>query len=120
MGTLTRKIEPHQKFASSAPPAIGPMAMPRPMVPPQAPMARARAVGSRKTSLRIDKDEGIVIAAPAPITARHPINISTEPDSAAPMDPPPKMARPTRKRRLRPNRSARLPPTSSRPAKTMA
>src|ERR1035438_5048680 len=53
IGTLTRKTEPHQKFASSKPPAIGPIAMPRPMVPAQAPMARARSVGSRKTSLMI-------------------------------------------------------------------
>ena len=42
MGTLTMKIEPHQKWARSRPPAIGPIAMPSPMVPPQAPMARAR------------------------------------------------------------------------------
>ena len=120
MGTLTRNIEPHQNRASSRPPAIGPMAMPRPMVPPQAPMARARSFGSRNTSLMIDSDEGIVSAAPAPMTARKPIRRCTEPDRAAPIDPAAKTVRPIRKNRLRPKRSARLPPTSNRPAKTMA
>ena len=96
------------------------MAMPSPMVAAQAPMARARSAGSRNTSLTIDSDEGIVSAAPAPITARHAISRSTEPENAAPIDPAAKTVRPMRKNRLRPNRSARLPPTSSRPAKTIA
>jgi len=48
------------------PPAIGPIAMPRPMVPAQAPMARAAPSGRRKTSLMIDNDAGIVSAAPIP------------------------------------------------------
>ena len=83
-------------------------------------MARARSAGSRKTSLMIDSDAGIVSAAPAPITARQAISRSTDPQNAAPADPPAKTARPTRKNRLRPNRSATLPPTSSSPAKTIA
>ena len=33
IGTFTRKTEPHQNLASSRPPAIGPIAMPSPMVP---------------------------------------------------------------------------------------
>ena len=36
------------------------------MVPAQAPMARARSIGSRKTSLMIDNEAGIVSAAPIP------------------------------------------------------
>jgi len=43
----------------------------------------------------------------------------TEPEKAAAMDPAPKTARPRRKNFLRPKRSARLPLTSKRPAKTM-
>ena len=70
MGTLTRKTDPHQKCASSKPPAMGPMAIPSPMMPPQAPMAFARCLGSRKTSLTMDSDDGIVRAAPTPIMAR--------------------------------------------------
>ena len=34
---------------------MGPIAIPSPMVPAQAPIARARSAGSRKTSLMIDK-----------------------------------------------------------------
>ena len=120
IGTLTRKTEPHQKFASSKPPAIGPIAMPSPMVPAQAPMARARSVGSRKTSLMIDNDAGIVSAAPIPMTARHAINRPTELEKPVPVDAPAKTVRPMRKKRFRPNRSARLPPTSNSPAKTIA
>ena len=63
----------------------------------------------------IDSDDGTVSAAPAPITARHAINRSTEPENAAPIEPTAKTVRPTRKNRLRPSRSARLPPTSSKP-----
>src|ERR1700733_13254249 len=111
MGTLTRKMEPHQNRASNKPPAMGPMAMPRPMVPPQAPMAFALSLGSRNTSLMMESDEGMVRAAPAPITARKAISRSTEPDRAAPIDPAAKTASPMRKNRFRPNRSAKLPPT---------
>ena len=120
MGTLTMKMEPHQNLARSKPPAIGPTAMPSPMVPAQPPMARARSAGSRKMSLMIDNDEGIVSAAPPPMTARHAISKGTEPANAAPTEAPAKTVRPMRKNLLRLNRSARLPPTSNSPAKTMA
>jgi len=120
IGTFTTKIEPHQKLASSTPPAIGPMAMPSPIVPAQAPMARARSEGWRKMSLMIESDDGIVRAAPTPISPRNAMSGGTEPEQAAPIDPAPNTARPMMKNRLRPKRSARLPPTSNNPAKTMA
>ena len=68
----------------------------------------------------IDSDAGIVNAAPAPMTARQAISRCTEPENAAPIDPAAKMVSPMRKNRLRPNRSARLPPTNNSPANTMA
>ena len=120
IGTLTRKTEPHQNLASKRPPAIGPMAMPSPIVPAQTPMARARSVGSRKTSLTIDSDEGSSVRRPAPMTARNAIRTFTDPENAAPIDPRAKTVKPIRKSRLRPNRSARLPPTSNSPANTIA
>ena len=120
MGTLTRKTDPHQNRARSKPPAMGPIAIPSPMMPPQAPMARARGLGSRKTSLTMDSDDGIVRAAPTPIRALEGIRRSTEPEKAAAIDPAPKTARPRRKNFLRPKRSAMLPLTSKSPAKTMA
>ena len=66
IGTLTKKIEPHQNLDSRRPPAIGPMAIPSPMVPAHAPMARARSPGSRKTSLMMASEAGMVSAAPLP------------------------------------------------------
>ena len=120
MGTFTRKMEPHQNLDSSRPPAIGPMAIPSPMVPPQVPMALARATGSRKMSLTIERVAGMVRAPPAPMTPRHAISRSTEPEKAAPTDPRAKTVSPMRKNRLRPNLSARLPPTNNSPANTMA
>jgi hypothetical protein len=88
-------------------------------MPAQRLMARARSAGSRKMSLTIESVEGIISAAPAPITARHAMSRLTDPEKAAPIDPPPKSVRPSRKRRLRPNRSARLPPVSTSPATTI-
>ena len=44
-GTLTRKIEPHQKCSSRKPPASGPMATPRPDTPAHSAIARARSLG---------------------------------------------------------------------------
>jgi hypothetical protein len=117
---LTRKMEPHQNLLSSRPPAIGPSAMPSPMVAAQAPMARARPAGVRKMSLMIDSDEGITSAAPAPITARPAISHGADPASAATADPAAKTASPAAKNSLRPNRSARLPPVSSSPPRTIA
>ena len=120
IGTLTRKIDPHQNLESSSPPAMGPMAIPSPIVPPQTPMARRARRGSRKMSLMIASDVGIVSAAPTPMRARNAMSVVTEPDRAAPTDPNANTVSPMRKNRLRPKRSARVPPTRSRPAKTMA
>ena len=99
---------------------MGPTAIPSPMVPAHAPMARARSVGSRNESLMMESDDGMVIAAPAPMTARQAISTWTEPENAAPIEPAAKTASPIRKNRRRPNLSARVPPTKSRPAKTIA
>ena len=99
---------------------MGPMAIPSPMVPAHAPMARARSAGSRKVSLMMDNEAGMVSAAPAPITARQAISRWTEPEKAAPIDPTAKTLSPIRKKRRRPNLSAKLPPTNNSPAKTIA
>ena len=42
---------------------MGPIAIPSPIVPAQTPMARARSPGSRKMSLMIANEVGIVSAA---------------------------------------------------------
>ena len=118
-GTLTRNTEPHQKWASSSPPTIGPSAMPSPLVPAHRPMARCRSAGSWNMSVMIASVEGIIMAPPIPMLARAAISMLTEPENAAQVEPAAKAIRPVRNTRLRPIRSARLPMTRSRPAKTM-
>ena len=48
---------------------MGPMARPRPVVPDQMPMARARSPGAVKTLVRMDSVDGMMAAAPIPIRA---------------------------------------------------
>ena len=119
-GTLIRKTEPHQKWESNHPPAIGPMAIPRPVVPDQIPMARACSEGSRNTSVMIDSVAGMMQAAPTPMIARAEINVVTESEKAEYAEPNAKMISPARRSRLRPKRSPTLPAMRSKPAKTQA
>ena len=46
IGTFTENIDPHQNLDSRSPPAMGPIAIPSPIVPAQTPTARARRPGS--------------------------------------------------------------------------
>ncbi len=66
-GTLTQNTEPHQKCSRRRPPATGPMAIPSPLVAARTPIALRRSPGSRNMSVMIDRVDGIIIAAPAPI-----------------------------------------------------
>src|SRR5215471_20778319 len=68
-GTLIRNTEPHQKWASSRPPTMGPMAMPMPTATAQMPMALGRSAGSNTLEM-IDSVCGITAAAASPIAAR--------------------------------------------------
>ena len=119
-GTLIKKTEPHQKWANSKPPRIGPRATPRPVVPDQIPMARTRSFSSVNTLVRIERVQGIRPAAPTPITARANIRRSGLTDSAASADPPAKTTSPARKIHFRPTLSPRAPIESNKPAKTTA
>ena len=76
-GTLTRKIEPHEKLSSRNPPATGPRATPSPAVAAQMPTAVARSRSSGNTLMSSDSVAGMMKAAPAPITARQAIRAST-------------------------------------------
>ena len=76
-GTLIRKTEPHQKWASSRPPSTGPMATPMPTAEAQMPMARARSCGS-KTLEMMDRVCGMTAAPPRPIAARAAMSWSGE------------------------------------------
>ena len=78
-GTLTMKIDPHQKWSSRTPPTTGPSATPRPAVAAQIPIAIARSRVSVKTLTSSESVAGMMNAAPAPITARAAISPSTPP-----------------------------------------
>ena len=78
-GTLTMKIDPHQKWSSRKPPATGPSATPRPAVAAQMPMAIVRSRTSAKMLTRSESVAGMMNAAPAPMTARATISPSTPP-----------------------------------------
>jgi hypothetical protein len=96
------------------------MATPRPAVPDQIPMARARSRSVVKTLVRIDRVHGIRAAAPTPITARAAVRRSGVGDQAASAEPPANTTRPPMNTHFRPTRSPRAPRVSSRPANTMA
>ena len=68
-GTLIRKTEPHQKWASSTPARTGPIAKPIPTAEAQMPMALGRSFGS-KTLEMIDSVCGMTAAPPRPMAAR--------------------------------------------------
>ena len=116
-GTFTRKTEPHQKWLSSQPPTMGPIAMPRPETPAQMPIARPRS-SAGKTLVRIDSVEGMISAPPMPMSARVAINAVDDPAKADITDPMPKMTRPRESALRRPYRSERLPVVNSSPANT--
>ena len=109
MGTLTRKTDPHQKWARRNPPSIGPMATPSPVVPDQIPIARARSRSPVNTLVRIDKVEGMRAAAPTPMTARAAMSRSGVSGQAAMADPAPKTTSPAMNTHLRPTRSPSAP-----------
>src|SRR4051812_35308235 len=89
MGTLTRKIDPHQKWASSKPPEIGPMPRPTADTPAQMPMALPRSTGLVNTLVRIDSVDGMMNAPPMPMSARVPMSIVADVANADATDPMP-------------------------------
>ena len=118
MGSLARKVLPHQYCSSSAQPVMGPKATARPVLAPHSPMALARATRSRNTWVRIDKVVGKTAAAPMPVKARAAISCPGVSAKAARVLPSPKIASPTSSTARRPNRSDRLPPASTSAANT--
>ena len=116
-GTLIRKIEPHQKWASSAPLINGPKLPPAPAKLAQMAMAFGRSWAG-KTLIRIDSVDGMMNAAPTPITARHRMRAVIDELNAANSEPMRKITRPSWSAPLRPNRSPSAPVVNSSPAKT--
>ena len=117
-GTLMRNTEPHQKWASRAPPMSGPNAPLAPATAAHAPMARPRSFGSWKTLVSSDNVEGMISAPPIPIATRTAMRWPMLVASGAVSDEAPKMMRPACRALARPKRSPSAPIVRSRPAKT--
>ncbi len=121
-GTLTRKTEPYQKCPSSQPLATGPMAPAAPVTLAQIAMALVRSSGG-KTLTRIDSVDGMMNAAPTPITARqamscHMASDTRRQDAGDQVDAPGRTAaRPCARsgRRARRSRTAARRTRASRP-----
>ncbi len=111
-GTLIQNTDDHEKLRMSAPPTIGPSAMPAPLAAVHAAIALARSRGSPNTLTRIDSVVGMISAPPTPITPRAAISVVVDVAEAAAIEPARNVARPARSACRRPNRSPRLPAVS--------
>jgi hypothetical protein len=69
IGTFTRKIDPHQKWSSSRPPAIGPIASPAAPNTTNVPIGPERSAGAYIEAMRASAG-AVTPAAPRPMTAR--------------------------------------------------
>ena len=117
-GTLTKKIQGHDRSCVRAPPRIRPIAEPPIAIAAQTPSAFARSAPSSNVVEMIASAAGEMNAAPRPCSARQPISIPE--DCARPLssDATVKTTSPNRNRRLRPSRSPARPPSSRKPPNT--
>ena len=76
-----------------APPTTGPAATPRPVIPPQIPMAAPRFSAGNASLIRV-RVSGTSRAAPAPCTTRAVMSVPVPGDSAAIAEPATNTSRP--------------------------
>jgi hypothetical protein len=115
-GTFSQKIACQLTPSTTAPPMTGPSATPRPLTPPQMPIAAARIAGGTADASRV-RESGMIAAAPRPWTARAAIRASEEVLSAEAIDARVKTAMPTSIIRRRPSRSPSVAAGSMKVAK---
>ncbi len=117
MGTLTNRIQRHDRYWVRKPPNSAPAAPPPAATALHTPKALARARCSGKVTVRMVRVAGESTAAPTPWSDRAAIRVAwllaKPPSRLAPVN----RTSPTRKMRRRPNRSASRPPSSRRPPK---
>ena len=112
--TVIQNTERHPRAAASAPPIASPAAMPRPNVPVQTPIARARSAGSVNVAVMMPSDIGVSAAPPAPCSPRNAINQPTPGAKLHPSEASAYTASPAWKTIRRPNRSPTEPAVSIR------
>ena len=116
MGTLIQKIQCQEMPSTTAPPTIGPSAMPVPLIPDQMPSAAPRRSAGKApaSSVRVS---GATIAPPTPCSARATTRTPVLGASAAAALEAVKSERPMRNSLRRPKRSPRAAPGMSMTAK---
>ncbi len=119
MGTLTKKIQLQSMCSVIRPPMSGPIASAMAETPAQMPIARPRCLGGNVAEM-IESVAGSISAAPTPWRVRAPISVPPVVASPQMSEASVKRARPRRKTRLRPRKSASLPPVSMKTAKVRA
>ena len=117
IGTLIRKTQSQEAYSTSAPPTIGPRAMPETEIALQMPTALPRSSGGKAAEIS-ESESGMMKAAPSPCRARIAISISMLCEKAASNEVAVKSARPIMNQRLRPKRSPRPPAVIWSEAKT--
>ena len=119
-GMFTQNVPRQPTESTSRPPTTGPSAMDRPYAPPQTPIARARSALSVNVLVMIDIATGLSMDPPMACSMR---NAISQPRPGARLhrpEPAVKMARPIRKTRRRPTRSAVAPDSIRKLASTSA
>ncbi len=116
IGTLTKKMLCQDTCSTRKPPTTGPMAMARPDMAAQIPMAAPRSLPVN-VAVMIDSEPGRSIAAPSPCTARKATSCSVLPDRPHISEPTVNSPSPPMKNRFRPYRSPSAPPVSMKDAK---
>jgi len=94
-GTVTRKIDFHEKYVSSRPLTRGPDIKPEAVAIPTRPRLRPR-LSAGNTALIIAGPEDIIIDAPIPCTKRLSSNRSKLEENAQPSEPKQKIKTPSR------------------------
>ena len=119
-GMFTQNVPRQPMESTSSPPTTGPSAMDRPYPPPQTPIARARSVLSVNVLVMIDIATGLSMDPPMACSMR---KATSQPRPGARLhrpEPAVKVARPIRKTRRRPTRSAVAPDSIRKLARTRA
>src|SRR3954447_24104043 len=118
IGRLMKKTQRQLRYSVRMPPRSRPAAPPPAAIALQTPSAFVRSAPSSNVRVTIASAAGETSAAPRPWSARPPMSMPD--DCATPLisDAPVKSARPARKSRCVPKRSAARPPRSRKPPKT--
>src|SRR5882757_3106464 len=118
IGTFTQKTLRQPSVSTSNPPRTGPAAVDNPLVAPQMPTAWARDRGSVNVLVMIARLAGVIMALPAPCTARNAINIPSDGANPQQAEAAINTPSPSPNSRRRPNRSPSEPQRNRTLART--